>query len=168
MPNNVMRCAVLAGLLAVASVPVMANEASKPDAKVKISVVSLVAARQAAMMMSAADLGAIRAMYDAGDAPDKMRFAVNGLVRWSMAMTGLFAKGSAHASSRALPAIWTNWPGFEAEAAKFQGATGALQAAVKGTDRAAIGTAIDGVRASCQSCHTRFQAPPPPAPKPAG
>ena len=60
--------------------------------------------------------------------------------------------------TRALPAIWDNAEGFEAEVAKFQAATAAVEAAAKADDKAAFTESLARTKAACQSCHTAFRA----------
>jgi hypothetical protein len=89
------RFAFVLACVAVGGAPVTAAESAKSGAKAKVAVADLVAARQSAMLMSAANLGSIKALIDSGAGADKLSFPVAGLARWASAMTGLFPKGSA-------------------------------------------------------------------------
>ncbi|MEY4270558.1 MAG: hypothetical protein RLZZ58_1774 [Pseudomonadota bacterium] len=164
MHKAIQRFAIILACVSVGGVPVTAAKSAKSAASVKVAVADMVAARQAAMLMSAANLGSIKALIDSGAGADKLGFPVAGLASWASALTGLFPKGSASSNSRALPAVWSDWVGFAAEGQKYSDAAKGLQAAVKGGDKAAISAAFDGVRGSCKSCHDKYQAPPPAMP----
>ncbi|PWJ20455.1 c-type cytochrome [Jannaschia seohaensis] len=59
-------------------------------------------------------------------------------------------------SSRALPVIWEDWAGFEAEWASFTVAVDAMEAAApQGLE--ALQGAIGGVGRGCGSCHENWQ-----------
>jgi cytochrome c556 len=74
-------------------------------------------------------------------------------------MTELFPPGSEGGGSKALPAVWTDWPGFEAYAGRLylNGSflVRAAQAADTGTD---LREALASVTEVCRACHARYLA----------
>ena len=61
--------------------------------------------------------------------------------------------------SRALPAIWTDWNAFAADAKALEDVGAALAAAVASNDAAALAAAVDRTGQACQTCHKAFRAP---------
>jgi len=61
-------------------------------------------------------------------------------------------------NTKALPVIWTNAAGFKKEQDDLRKAVGALNAAAKGGNEAAIKAAIGDVGKVCGSCHDNFRA----------
>ena len=74
-------------------------------------------------------------------------------------MLALFPEGSTGHGSRARPEIWTDWPGFENEAAGFERAVDRLRAAARSGEQAQLAAALTDVGKSCGSCHKRFRLP---------
>ncbi|HYB99050.1 MAG TPA: cytochrome c [Candidatus Limnocylindrales bacterium] len=69
----------------------------------------------------------------------------------------LFPEGSTHESSRALPAIWEQWPKFEASMKDLEDKAGKLaEAARSGGD---VGAASKAMFGNCKSCHDQFRKP---------
>ena len=62
------------------------------------------------------------------------------------------------ASSRALPAIWTNFPDVAAKGKAFADAALAMEAAA-GTDLASLQSAMGALGASCSGCHKPYRGP---------
>jgi cytochrome c556 len=121
----------------------------------------IVRARQAAMMMSGATVGAMKGGIDAGQAPSTQRFAARALSRWAHALPGLFPEGTDAAGagipSDAKPEVWSDRAGFEAKAAQFAAAADRLAELSGGEDAAAFSAQWTVVRAGCQSCHDGYK-----------
>lgn len=118
----------------------------------------VVAARQAAFNLSAPTFGGMRAAVESGGDVKPQAFAARGLARWAQALPTMFPEGTQLASSRALPAIWTDRAGFDARAAAFQSATASLAAAAQAGDKAAFAAAYKATGESCGSCHDAYRA----------
>jgi cytochrome c556 len=54
--------------------------------------------------------------------------------------------------------VWSDRPGFEAQASAFQTATAQLLAATQAGDKGAFATAYKATGAACASCHTSYRA----------
>ncbi len=73
-----------------------------------------------------------------------------------------FPKGTSLADgvgkTRAKAAIWTDWAGFEAAAAKLGRLAGALETAAASGDKAKIGAALTALgKQGCGGCHKSFR-----------
>jgi len=74
------------------------------------------------------------------------------------ALTKLFPEGSLEAPSEASPAIWTDWPKFQAYADDLQAAALALKTlAADGADPKAVAGAFGELAATCKACHEAFR-----------
>jgi cytochrome c556 len=73
----------------------------------------------------------------------------------------LFPEGSDEAAgleTRALPAIWQNWQGFEAAAMRFKEETAKFAEVAKGGDMAAIAQQVGALgKNGCGACHGDFR-----------
>lgn len=120
----------------------------------------IIAGRQAAMMLSGAAMGSMKAAIDAGHPPAQQRFATRALSRWAHAVPGLFPTGSgteAGVPTKARPEIWSDRAGFEARAADYAAAADRLAELAGGDDAAAFAAQWTVVRASCQACHDGYK-----------
>jgi cytochrome c556 len=154
---------VLAGALLTTGWAVYAKPVSiKPAAP---TAQDLVLARQAGMAMSASTLNLLRGASTNGTPLKNLAFPAGGLAKWAAAAPALFADSTRTATSRALPAVWTNKADFAAKAKAFADSTKALANAAKAEDKAAFDAALASTAASCKGCHDTYQAPSGPAPK---
>jgi cytochrome c556 len=92
----------------------------------------IIQARQAAFNLAAATFGNLRGAVD---------FAVRGLAKWAHALPAMFPAGTKLPESRALPPVWQDRTGFEAQAATFQAETARLLNAAGAGDKAAFAAA---------------------------
>lgn len=136
---------------------------TKPAAVAAPSAEEIVAARQAAMVMSVGATSALRSAAASGTPVKNLAFVANGVAKWGTALPAMFAPSTAKAASRAKAEIWTDQAGFAAKAKDFADATAALAAAAKADDKEAFATALASTNAACKGCHEAFQAPPPAA-----
>ena len=124
----------------------------------------IVAARQAALHLSGATMGNMKAVIDQGGDVTKQVYAARGIARWARALPTMFPDSTRGITpSRARPEIWDNRADFEAKAANYAAAATRLAEVAQGGDRAAVAAQFDVVRASCQACHERYQVPQTPA-----
>lgn len=147
--------ALLGGCVARATAPATseAPQIAQP------SIAELVAARQAGMHMAATLLYQDIAPRAKGTGDLKEVAFSEGLELWAAAIPGLFPPGSAHAQSRALPAIWANKPDFDRKAADMGEAARQVSAAGRAGDLAAYANAVGRLRQTCSACHTPYRAP---------
>ena len=147
---------VLAGLglaAAVSLTVVSAEEASHPAVK----------ARKGLMQLYAVNLGQLGAMakgsveYDAA----KASAAANNLVLLTQLNgSALWPQGTDNASkagTRALPAIWENFPDVGSKAQALASAAAAMQGAA-GTDLDSLRGAMGAVGGACGACHKAYRA----------
>ncbi|WP_299723377.1 cytochrome c [uncultured Tateyamaria sp.] len=123
-----------------------------------------VKARTSIMQLYAFNLGALGAMakgdveYDAQAASS----AANNLVTLTQIdqsrMWPAGSDNSADASSRALPALWQNFPDVMAKGAALSEAAVVMQAAA-GQDLDSLRAAMGGVGNACSACHKAYRAP---------
>ena len=69
----------------------------------------------------------------------------------------LFPEGSIVGNSKALPAIWENWDGFNAILETGKTAATAGIAAAKAGDAAGYGAALKTLGGTCGQCHEAFR-----------
>lgn len=121
----------------------------------------LVAARQAAFHLSGAAMGNMKAAIERGDDPKSQAYAARGVARWARALPTMFPPATEGIGpTRAKAAIWAGKPDFEAKAAAYAEAAGALAEAAAGGDKAAFAAAHAATAATCKACHDLYQAPP--------
>jgi len=120
----------------------------------------VVAARQAALHLSGAAMGNMKAAIDRGDEPKTQAYAARGVAKWARALPTTFpASTQGIMPSRARAEIWADKADFEAKAAAYAAAAEALAAAASGGDKAAFAAAHAATVATCKACHDLYQAP---------
>ena len=121
-------------------------------------------ARQAQMQIQAFNLGILGAMAK-GEAEynaDSAVLAANNIVlAASIHQPQAWAPGSDNSAvegTRALPAIWQNFPDVGEKSAELQAAAKAMKA-VAGNGKEAIGGAMARLGGACSACHKAYRAP---------
>lgn len=142
-----------------ASALLLATAAASAGGPAPASPVDIVKGRQAGMMMSGAMMGGIKGAIDRGDDVKTQAFAARSIAAWAAAIPGMFPEGTNIAPTGALPAVWSDAPGFAAKAAVYQAAATKLAEAAKAGDKAAFAAAFGEVRASCGGCHETYKKP---------
>jgi cytochrome c556 len=71
----------------------------------------------------------------------------------------MFPEGSDQAPTRALPAVWSDWAGFQERAAGLQQAAANLAEVAATGDVAASVQAFGAVGQACAACHQAFRGP---------
>ena len=103
-----------------------------------------VAVRQVAMGLSGGTAAALRAGVEAKTEAKNFAGAGNAISNFGKVLPGLFPQGSG-ANTKALPAVWTDWAGFE-------------KAAAAANDSAKLADAVKAVGDACVACHRQFRA----------
>jgi len=118
----------------------------------------IVAARQSAYQLSAGSFLSMKAAAEAGADVHMLVLPARALARWARTLPTMFPEGTNLPSSKALPAIWSDRPGFEARAAAYAAAAQALAEAAQSGDRAVFLTRWGEVRAACAACHETYRS----------
>ena len=150
------KTALVAAGLAAATLngTAIAQEGSNPAVKARTSI----------MQLYAFNLGTLGAMAK-GDAEynsDAAARAANNLATLTQldqsAMWPAGSDSNADPSSRALPAIWENFPDVMSKGAALSEAIVVMQSGA-GQDLDALRAAIGGVGNACAACHKAYRAP---------
>lgn len=120
---------------------------------------AIVKGRQAGMRMSAAVMGGLKGAIDRGDDVKALAFPAGSIANWAAAIPGMFPEGSNVAPTGALPAVWSDAPGFAAKAAAYQAAATRMADAARAGDKPAFAAAFDEVRGACKGCHDMYKKP---------
>jgi cytochrome c556 len=140
------------------------SSAAMADGHVDKALQGAIDARQAAMKLYAFNLGQLGAMakgamdYDA----DKAAGAASNLYALvTMDQSSVWPAGSDNGAvdtTRALPAIWNDFPGVMAASKAMVEAAATMKDAA-GTDLASLQGAIGAVGGACGGCHKAYRAP---------
>lgn len=77
-----------------------------------------------------------------------------------LAFEKMFPAGSDKGETKALPAVWSDMPGFLKASADASAAYDKLAVAAGSGDFAAMETARQGVGKACSDCHTKYRVKP--------
>jgi cytochrome c556 len=106
----------------------------------------------------AAAMRAIKGVLDSkGDAKQIVEQAAK-LKELETAFDNMFPAGSDKGDTKALPAVWTDWAGFQAASKNADAAYDKLAVAAGTGDMAAIGAAFGETGKACGACHQKFRA----------
>lgn len=103
------------------------------------------------------NLKAVKAAVDSGDASAAVDPA-KAMVIWAKQIPEMFPEGSGTGDTRALPAIWSDWAGFEKAAANHLAAVEKLEAVAESGDASALGDQLKATGGTCGACHKQFRA----------
>jgi cytochrome c556 len=103
-----------------------------------------------------------KALGTAGDV-ELRAIAVAGL---AARLPGMFPKGTGKSElgdkTRAKPAIWSDWAGFQAAAKNLAAEAAKLETAAASGDKKKIGAALTTLgKSGCGGCHKKFRGPKP-------
>jgi cytochrome c556 len=114
--------------------------------------------RQENRKQTAATMRAIKGVIDAkGDVKTIVPQAAK-LKELELAFDKMFPAGSDKGDTKALPAVWTDMPGFMAASKGADAAYDKLAAAAGSGDLAAVTVAFTDTGKACGTCHTTFRA----------
>lgn len=158
---------IVAGLSAVLLLASGANADDKKLASVRSTLTNadVIAARQSAFLMSAANFGSMKGAIDRGDEVKTLSFQAMTLARWARTLPLMFPVGTVAENSEALPVIWKDRTGFDAKAKDYADAATKLAGFARANDKAGFATQWAAVRQACSACHDVYKKPnTPPAP----
>ncbi|QDZ06699.1 cytochrome c [Sphingomonas panacisoli] len=141
------------GLLLAAGVLTAAVASRRDDAD------ALIAGRQAAMKLSGATFGGMKATIDAGGDVTKLAFPAKALAEWAHATPGMFPAGSDGGTSKALPTVWSDPAGFAKASAALEAAATKLGDLAKAGDAPGVAAQWAVVRGTCGACHDTYRQP---------
>jgi cytochrome c556 len=114
--------------------------------------------RQENRKQAAAAMRAIKGIIDAkGSAKDAVEQAAK-LKTLEIAFVKYFPAGSDKGDTKALPAVWTDWAGFETASNNAETAFDALSVAAGTGDLAKLQAAFADAGKACGACHEKFRA----------
>ena len=146
---------VAAGLMSVALIgAAIAHESQNPAVKARTSIMQLYA-------FNIGTLGGMAKGEMEYDAETATRAANNLVVLTQIDQSAMWPAGTdnvADPSTRALPAIWENFPDVGAKGQAMVDAAAVMQAAA-GQDVEALKGAMKGLGDACSACHKAYRAP---------
>jgi cytochrome c556 len=156
-----MRTVIVAGIVGLLCA-VGAAGAQDAGPGVSMQAADVVAGRRAALNLSGAAMGGMKATIDAGGSVRSQAMAAGGVARWARALPGMFPAGTGMAdlpegATNAKAEIWTDRAGFEAKAASYAAEAQKLADLARADDAAGVAAQWTVVRATCQACHDSFK-----------
>lgn len=141
--------------------PLAACSPERPNpAAATVTPAQVVASRQAAMRLAAADFQLIRTAAEKGADLRALAGPTRSLAQWAAAIPGMFPAGTGPgvANTRARAEIWTERADFEQKAADFALAANRLADLAEAADMAEGGRQWDATRLACAACHDRYRS----------
>jgi cytochrome c556 len=146
------RMMLLAAALAAIPLAAFAQEQAQP-----LTPEQTVDARQSKMGQGRSAIAAMKQAAESDGDLAALGPRIDWLIHWSDELPTLFPEGSHVAGTDARPEVWSDRPGFQRAAARFQAAARALAAPAAAGDRPAFQAALAEARASCGGCHDAFK-----------
>ncbi len=144
--------------LIVALIGALAAGAVVGGATIAMAQGDVIAQRKDNRKQTAAAMRAIKGIVDAkGPTAGAVEQAAK-LKTLETAFVKMFPAGSDKGETRALPAIWTDWAGFEAASKNADTAYDKLATAAGSGNAEALATAFADTGKACGACHQKFQA----------
>lgn len=103
------------------------------------------------------NMKAVKAAVESGDAATAVDPA-QAMLAYAKRIESLFPEGSGEGDTRALPAIWSDWDGFQKAAANHVAAVEQLVAAATSGDASAVGAQLKATGGTCGACHKEYRA----------
>ena len=101
----------------------------------------------------------MKAVIDAGGDVKTQAFAARSLAGWGHALPGLFPVGSDGGTTKALPTVWSDWPGFSKAAMTYETEATKLADLAKAGDQPGFAAQWSVVRGTCSACHDVYRLP---------
>jgi cytochrome c556 len=119
----------------------------------------VIAARRDGLKGIARQMEGIKAVVDQRGDPRTTSTGIGDMISFFEGFPARFPAGSGSGDTRALPAIWTDRPGFETANTNMVAQLRALQAAANTGDQTAFGAAFQQTGATCGACHRPYRGP---------
>lgn len=144
--------------LVVALIGALAAGSMVGSATIAMAQGDVIAQRKDNRKQAAAAMRAVKAIVDAkGPTAGAVEQAAK-LKTLEAAFVKMFPAGSDKGETRALPAVWTDWAGFQAASKASDAAYDKLAVAAGSGNAEALATAFADVGKTCGACHQKFQA----------
>jgi cytochrome c556 len=144
--------------LVVAIAGALAAGAMVGGATITLAQADVVKERQENRKQAGAAMRAIKGIIDAkGPTTGAVEQAAK-LKTLEAAFDKLFPAGSDKGDTKALPAVWTDWAGFQAASKNADAAFDKLATAAGSGDQAALAAAFADAGKACGACHDKFRA----------
>ena len=147
-------------ILAAAAVSVVSIESVPAQGTGPLTPDQIIAARQSGQALMGASFTDMKYAIDT-KATDVKRFkaAADAMVRWMGVFPALFPPGTEQGhDTKALPAIWSDRPGFEKDARDMVAAAQKLAQTADANDPAAFAGAFQDTGKACGACHRAYRA----------
>jgi cytochrome c556 len=119
---------------------------------------NVIAERRAGLKRMGEHMEAMKPISDSRGDPRPTVARIDDMIAWFRDMPAKFPAGSGTGDTRALPAIWQEWPRFEQANQTLLGQLGTLRTAAASGDAAAFQTAYQATGPQfCGSCHRPFR-----------
>jgi cytochrome c556 len=133
-----------------------------PDSEsptVSMPVDEIIAARQAAYDLMAADFGAMKRAVEAHADPKPLADGAKAIARWGHAVPAMFPPGTDKGhDTKAKPDIWSDRAGFEKAAANLGMQADKLAQAADSGDKDAFAAQWKATGDACGACHRVYRA----------
>ncbi|MCA0301063.1 MAG: cytochrome c [Proteobacteria bacterium] len=143
--------------LVLAMVGAVAAGAMVGGATIAMAQANVVKERQENRKQAGAAMRAIKGIIDAKGPTAGAVAEAAKLKTLEAAFIKMFPAGSTQ-DSKALPAVWTDWAGFQAASKASDAAYDKLAAAAGSGDQAALAAAFADTGKTCGACHDKFRA----------
>jgi cytochrome c556 len=144
--------------LVVAIAGALAAGAMVGGATIALAQADVVKERQENRKQAGAAMRAIKGIIDAkGPTTGAVEQAAK-LKTLEVAFDKMFPAGSDKGDTKALPAVWTDWAGFQAASKNADAAFDKLATAAGSGDQAALAAAFADAGKACGACHEKFRA----------
>ncbi len=119
----------------------------------------VIADRRAGLKRMGQHMEAMKPIADAGGDPRAMAARVDEMIVFFRGLPERFPAGSGTGDTKALPAIWTDWAGFQTANTRALGQLEVLKTAAAAGDAAGFATAFKATGPQfCGGCHRPFRA----------
>lgn len=104
------------------------------------------------------NLGAIKTVVD-GNGPASGALApAQEMAAFGAKLPSLFPQGSGTGDTKATPAIWSDWAGFQKAAKDFETAATAVASAASANNIDGVKAGFAQLGATCGACHDKYRA----------
>jgi cytochrome c556 len=120
---------------------------------------NIIEVRQAGQDLLSGDFSGIRAVVAAKGDVKTLAPAATAMARWMKSFPSMFPKGTEQGNdTKALPAIWSDTPGFQKIADELVDAADKMAEFAKAGDADGVAAQIKAVGQACGACHRTYRA----------